>query len=312
MIKNGQIVRLRKLEDLVDESILVDIDGLLIDKYNDCVVSKKMLKSFESETRLVQIKEVFDISTFLSIDNVVFHTDWIENLPLEERRVSLKVDKEKKRFYKVIRYSDVNTITLSDGNIYEADEIDFDTLKFNVGDKVKLMDNVEIDKTYNGITLTKTLRFNIGTVREVDEDNTVLVDVVLKNGDTEGFWYGIDCLEMYVGNKEERQEIDGLSKCREMFEELDSRPLMFNKETYRYDIEHEDDVYVTIQLNQGKFDVALRRVKEKYGNVIWFESSDKVDGGLALTFEETKKLVKYLNEYINIMETALDIEKEQF
>ena len=312
MIKNGQIVRLRKLEDLVDESILVDIDGLLIDKYNDCVVSKKMLKSFESETRLVQIKEVFDVSTFLSIDNVVFHTGWIENLPLEEKRVSLKVDKEKKRFYKVIRYSDVNTITLSNGNTYEADEIDFDTLKFNVGDKVKLMDNVEIDKTYNGITLTKTLRFNIGTVREVDEDNTVLVDVVLKNGDTEGFWYGIDCLEMYVENKEERQEIDDLSKCREMFEELESRPLMFNKETYRYDIEHEDDVYVTIQLNQGEFDVALRRVKEKYGDVIWFESSDKVDGGLALTFEETKKLVKYLNEYINIMETALDIEKEQF
>lgn len=312
MIKNGQIVRLRKLEDLVDESILVDIDGLLIDKYNDCVVSKKMLKSFESETRLVQIKEVFDVSTFLSIDNVVFHTDWIENLPLEERRVSLKVDKEKKRFYKVIRYSDVNTITLSNGNTYEADEIDFDTLKFNVGDKVKLMDNVEIDKTYNGITLTKTLRFDIGTVTEVDEDNTVLADVVLKNGDTEGFWYGIDCLEMYVENKEERQEIDDLSKCREMFEELESRPLMFNKETYRYDIEHEDDVYVTIQLNQEKFDVALRRVKEKYGNVIWFESSDKVDGGLALTFEETKKLVKYLTDYVEVMEKALDIEERQF
>ena len=312
MIKNGQIVRLRKLEDLVDESILVDIDGLLIDKYNDCVVSKKMLKSFESETRLVQIKEVFDVSTFLSIDNVVFHTDWIENLPLEERRVSLKVDKEKKEFYKIIRYSDVNTITLSNGNIYEADEIDFDTLKFNVGDKVKLMDNVVIDKVYNGVTLTKELRFDIGTVKEVDEDNTVLVDAVLKNGDTEDFWYGIDCLEMYVENKEERQEIDDLSKCREMFEELESRPLMLNKETYRYDIEHEDDVYVTIQLNQGEFDVALRRVKEKYGDVIWFESSDKVDGGLALTFEETKKLVKYLNEYINIMETALDIEKEQF
>lgn len=312
MIKNGQIVRLRKLEDLVDESILVEIDGLLIDKYNDCVVSKKMLKSFESETRLVQIKEVFDVSTFLSIDNVVFHTDWIENLPLEERRVSLKVDKEKKEFYKIIRYSDVNTITLSDGNTYEADEIDFDTLKFNVGDKVKLMDNVEIDKTYNGITLTKTLRFDIGTVTEVDEDNTVLVDAVLKNGDTEDFWYGIDCLEMYVENKEERQEIDDLSKCREMFEELESRPLMFNKETYRYDIEHEDDVYVTIQLNQDEFDVALRRVKEKYGNVIWFESSDKVDGGLALTFEETKKLVKYLTDYVEVMEKALDIEKEQF
>lgn len=312
MIKNGQIVRLRKLEDLVDESILVEIDGLLIDKYNDCVVSKKMLKSFESETRLVQIKEVFDVGTFLSMDNVVFHTDWIENLPLEEKRVSLKVDKEKKRFYKVIRYSDVNTITLSNGYICEADEIDFDTLKFNVGDKVKLMDNVVIDKVYNGITLTKELRFNIGTVKEVDEDNTVLVDAVLKNGDTEDFWYGIDCLKMYVENKEERQEIDDLSKCREMFEELESRPLMFNKETYRYDIEHEDDVYVTIQLNQGEFDVALRRVKEKYGNVIWFESSDKVDGGLALTFEETKKLVKYLNEYINIMETALDIEERQF
>lgn len=312
MIKNGQIVRLRKLEDLVDESILVDIDGLLIDKYNDCVVSKKMLKSFESETRLVQIKEVFDVSTFLSIDNVVFHTDWIENLPLEEKRVSLKVDKEKKRFYKVIRYSDVNTITLSNGNTYEADEIDFDTLKFNIGDKVKLMYNVEIDKTYNGITLTKTLRFNIGTVKEVDEDNTVLVDVVLKNGDREAFWYGIDCLEMYVENKEERQEIDDLSKCREMFEELESRPLMFNKETYRYDIEHEDDVYVTIQLNQEKFDVALRRVKEKYGDVIWFESSDKVDGGLALTFEETKKLVKYLTDYVEIMEKALDIEERQF
>lgn len=312
MIKNGQIVRLRKLEDLVDESILVKIDGLLIDKYNDCVVSKKMLKSFESETRLVQIKEVFDVGTFLSMDNVVFHTDWIENLPLEEKRVSLKVDKEKKEFYKIIRYSDFNTITLSNGNIYEADEIDFDTLKFNVGDKVKLMDNVVIDKVYNGITLTKELRFDIGTVKEVDEDNTVLVAAVFKNGDTEDFWYGIDCLEKYEENKEERQEIDDLSKCREMFEELESRPLMFNKETYRYDIEHEDDVYVTIQLNQGEFDVALRRVKEKYGDVIWFESSDKVDGGLALTFEETKKLVKYLNEYINIMETALDIEKEQF
>ena len=184
MIKNGQIVRLRKLEDLVDESILVEIDGLLIDKYNDCIVSKKMLKCFESETRLVQIKEVFDVDTFLSMDNVVFHTDWIENLPLEEKRVSLKVDKEKKEFYKIIRYSDFNTITLSNGNIYEADEIDFDTLKFNVGDKVKLMDNVVIDKVYNGITLTKELRFNIGTVKEVDEDNTVLVDAVLKNGDT--------------------------------------------------------------------------------------------------------------------------------
>ena len=41
MIKNGQIVRLRKLEDLVDESILVEIDGLLIDKYNDCVCQRK-------------------------------------------------------------------------------------------------------------------------------------------------------------------------------------------------------------------------------------------------------------------------------
>lgn len=309
MIKNGQIVRLRKLEDLVDESILVEIDGLLIDKYNDCVVSKKMLKSFESETRLVQIKEVFDVDTFLSMDNVVFHTDWIENLPLEEKRVSLKVDKEKKEFYKIIRYSDFNTITLSNGNIYEADEIDFDTLKFNVGDKVKLKDGAKFEKKYNGVTLTKTLDFKVGTVKEVNEHNTVFVEVILNDGEIDKFWYGIDCLEKYEANS---QIINDLSECRKMFEELESRPLMFNKETYRYDIEHEDDVYVTIQLNQGEFDVALRRVKEKYGDVIWFESSDKVDGGLALTFEETKKLVKYLNEYINVMEKALDIEERLF
>ena len=212
MIKNGQIVRLRKLEDLVDESILVEIDGLLIDKYNDCVVSKKMLKSFESETRLVQIKEVFDVDTFLSMDNVVFHTDWIENLPLEEKRVSLKVDKEKKEFYKIIRYSDFNTITLSNGNIYEADEIDFDTLKFNVGDKVKLKDDAKFEKRYNGVTLTKTLDFKVGTVKEVNEHNTVFVEVILNDGEIDKFWYGIDCLEMYVENKEERKEIDDLSK----------------------------------------------------------------------------------------------------
>lgn len=309
MIKNGQIVRLRKLEDLVDESILVEIDGLLIDKYNDCVVSKKMLKSFESETRLVQIKEVFDVSTFLSIDNVVFHTDWIENLPLEEKRVSLKVDKEKKRFYKVIRYSDVNTITLSNGNTYEADEIDFDTLKFNVGDKVKLMDNVEIDKTYNGITLTKTLRFNIGTVREVDEDNTVLVDVVLKNGDTEDFWYGIDCLEKYEANS---QIINDLSECAKRFNELESNLLIFtDKGRYKHDSGYIRHIDVIVMPNQSEFARTLEAVKEDR-EVIWLENSDEIEGGLALTFEETKKLAKYLNDYIEVVEKALDIEERQF
>lgn len=41
MIKNGQIVRLRKLEDLVDESILVDIDGLLIDNIMTVLCQRK-------------------------------------------------------------------------------------------------------------------------------------------------------------------------------------------------------------------------------------------------------------------------------
>ena len=270
-----------------------------------------MKNVFESESRLIQIAEVFDGNTFLSEDNIVYQADWIERTPLEERRVSLKNDK-KKKFYEIVRFDDIYTITLNNGKTYHTDEIDFDTRMFNVGDKVKLKDDAKFEKKYNGVTLTKTLDFKVGTVKEVDDDNTVFVEVILNDGEIDKFWYGIDCLKMYVENKEERQEIDDLSKCREMFEELESRPLMFNKETYRYDIEHEDDVYVTIQLNQEKFDVALRRVKEKYGDVIWFESSDKVDGGLALTFEETKKLVKYLNEYINIMETALDIEKEQF
>ena len=312
MIKLGKVVRLRKLENLIKDGILTKMNDMLVDKYNECIISKKMKNVFESESRLIQIAEVFDGNTFLSEDNIVYQADWIERTPLEERRVSLKNDKEKKKFYEIVRFDDIYTITLNNGKTYHTDEIDFDTRMFNVGNKVKLKDDVKFEKEYNGVTLTKTLDFKVGTVKEVDEDNTVLVDAVFKNGDTEDFWYGIDCLEMYVENKEERQEIDDLSKCREMFEELESRPLMLNKETYRYDIEHEDDVYVTIQLNQGEFDVALRRVKEKYGDVIWFESSDKVDGGLALTFEETKKLVKYLNEYINIMETALDIEKEQF
>ena len=72
MIKNGQIVRLRKLEDLVDESILVEIDGLLIDKYNDCVVSKKMLKSFESET--LGFKAAKSYNTNAQMTNVLIMT----------------------------------------------------------------------------------------------------------------------------------------------------------------------------------------------------------------------------------------------
>ena len=212
MIKLGKVVRLRKLENLIEDGILTKMNDMLVDKYNECIITKRMRNVFESESRLIQIAEVFDGNTFLSEDNIVYQTDWIERTPLEERRVSLKNDKEKKKFYEIVRFDDIYTITLNNGKTYHTDEIDFDTRMFNVGNKVKLKDDVKFEKKYNEITLTKTLDFKVGTVKKTDDDNTVFVDVVLKNGDTEDFWYGIDCLEMYVENKEERKEIDDLSK----------------------------------------------------------------------------------------------------
>ena len=212
MIKVGKVVRLRKLENLIEDGILKEMNDMLIDKYNECIITKRMRNVFESESRLIQIAEVFDGNTFLSEDNIVYQADWIERTPLEERRVSLKNDKEKKKFYEIVRFDDIYTITLNNGKTYHTDEIDFDTRMFNVGDKVKLKDDVKFEKKYNGVTLTKTLDFKVGTVKEVDDDNTVFVEVILNDGEIEDFWYGIDCLEMYVENKEEGQEIDDLSK----------------------------------------------------------------------------------------------------
>ena len=63
--------------------------------------------------------------------------------------------------------------------------------------------------------------------------------------------------------------------------------------------------------NQSEFARTLEAVKEDR-EVIWLENSDEIEGGLALTFEETKKLAKYLNDYIEVVEKALDIEERQF
>lgn len=155
MIKLGKVVRLRKLENLIKYGILTKMNDMLVDKYNECIISKKMKNVFESESRLIQIAEVFDGNTFLSEDNIVYQADWIERTPLEGRRVSLKNDKEKKKFYEIVRFDDIYTITLNNGKTYHTDEIDFDTRMFNVGNKVKLKDDVKFEKKYNGVTLTK-------------------------------------------------------------------------------------------------------------------------------------------------------------
>ena len=38
MIKNGQIVRLRKLENLIKDGILTKMNDMLVDKYNECII----------------------------------------------------------------------------------------------------------------------------------------------------------------------------------------------------------------------------------------------------------------------------------
>ena len=96
MIKVGKVVRLRKLENLIEDGILTKMNDMLVDKYNECIITKRMRNVFESESRLIQIAEVFDENTFLSEDNIVYQTDWIERTPLEERRVSLKMTKRKR------------------------------------------------------------------------------------------------------------------------------------------------------------------------------------------------------------------------
>lgn len=309
MIKLGKVVRLRKLENLIEDGILTKMNDMLVDKYNECIISKKMKNVFESESRLIQIAEVFDGNTFLSEDNIVYQTDWIERTPLEERRVSLKNDKEKKKFYEIVRFDDIYTITLSNGRIYHTDEIDFDTRMFNVGDKVKLKDDVKFEKKYNGVTLTKTLDFKVGTVKEADDDNTVFVEVILNDGEIDKFWYGIDCLEKYEANS---QIINDLSECAKRFNELESNLLIFtDKDRYKHDSGYIRHIDVIVMPNQSEFARTLEAVKEDR-EVIWLENSDEIEGGLALTFEETKKLAKYLNDYIEVVEKALDIEERQF
>ena len=309
MIKVGKVVRLRKLENLIEDGILTKMNDMLVDKYNECIISKKMKNVFESESRLIQIAEVFDGNTFLSEDNIVYQTDWIERTPLEERRVSLKNDKEKKKFYEIVRFDDIYTITLNNGKTYHTDEIDFDTRMFNVGDKVKLKDDVKFEKKYNGVTLTKTLDFKVGTVKEVDDDNTVFVEVILNDGEIDKFWYGIDCLEKYEANS---QIINDLSECAKRFNELESNLLIFtDKDRYKYDSGYIRHIDVIVMPNQSEFARTLEAVKEDR-EVIWLENSDEIEGGLALTFEETKKLAKYLNDYIEVVEKALDIEERQF
>ena len=71
MIKVGKVVRLRKLENLIEDGILTKANDMLIDKYNECIITKRMRNVFESESRLIQIAEVFDGNTFLSEDNIV-------------------------------------------------------------------------------------------------------------------------------------------------------------------------------------------------------------------------------------------------
>ena len=309
MIKVGKVVRLRKLENLIEDGILTKMNDMLVDKYNECIISKKMKNVFESESRLIQIAEVFDGNTFLSEDNIVYQTDWIERTPLEERRVSLKNDKEKKKFYEIVRFDDIYTITLNNGKTYHTDEIDFDTRMFNVGDKVKLKDDAKFEKKYNGVTLTKTLDFKVGTVKEVDDDNTVFVEVILNDGEIDKFWYGIDCLEKYEANS---QIINDLSECAKRFNELESNLLIFtDKDRYKYDSGYIRHIDVIVTPNQSEFARTLEAVKEDR-EVIWLENSDEIEGGLALTFEETKKLAKYLNDYIEVVEKALDIEERQF
>lgn len=309
MIKVGKVVRLRKLENLIEDSILTKMNDMLVDKYNECIITKRMRNVFESESRLIQIAEVFDGNTFLSEDNIVYQADWIERTPLEERRVSLKNDKEKKKFYEIVRFDDIYTITLNNGKTYHTDEIDFDTRMFNVGNKVKLKDDVKFEKEYNGVTLTKTLDFKVGTVKEVDDDNTVFVEAILNDGEIDKFWYGIDCLEKYEANS---QIINDLSECAKRFNELDSNSLIFtDKDRYKHDSGYIRNIDVIVTPNQSEFARALEAVKEDR-EVIWLENSDEIEGGLELTFEETKKLAKYLNDYIEVVEKALDIEERQF
>ena len=309
MIKLGKVVRLRKLENLIKDGILTKMNDMLVDKYNECIISKKMKNVFESESRLIQIAEVFDGNTFLSEDNIVYQADWIERTPLEERRVSLKNDKEKKKFYEIVRFDDIYTITLNNGKTYHTDEIDFDTRMFNVGNKVKLKDDVKFEKKYNGVTLTKTLNFKVGTVKEVDDDNTVFVEVILNDGEIDKFWYGIDCLEKYEANS---QIINDLSECAKRFNELESNLLIFtDKDRYKHDSGYIRHIDVIVMPNQSELARTLEAVKEGR-EVIWLENSDEIEGGLALTFEETKKLAKYLNDYIEVVKKALDIEKRQF
>ena len=41
MIKLGKVVRLRKLENLIEDGILTKMNDMLVDKYNECIISKK-------------------------------------------------------------------------------------------------------------------------------------------------------------------------------------------------------------------------------------------------------------------------------
>lgn len=290
MFKERTVLRLRKLDDLINKGIIDKIGDLLIDRNNECYITSDIVKRFNSEDRLVQIKsKACRINnSFLSEDDITYYEDWFEEYPIEGRYVCLKKS-EDNNFYKVMECQDLYTIILENGCIYNTKDIDFDTKKFNKGDKIKLKDNAKINNVYNGVTLFKNIMFNTGTVIECDFDNTVLVET-----DEGKYWYGIDCIEKYEDDK----------KNEKTFNKLNDNPLKIVKKRYYFG---DEETTIKIIPNQRTLKLAIKRSKE-IGDIVWFDNADKVEHGFALNINETKQLIEYLTKLVNVIENSIEDE----
>lgn len=290
MFNEGNVLRLRKMEDLIKEGIIDKIGDLLIDRDNECYITSDMVKRFNSEDRLVQIKSKIcsGNNSFLSKDGIIYYEDWFEERPIEGRYVCLKKS-EDNNFYKAMECPDLDTIILENGYIYNTKDIDFDTRKFNKGEKVKLKDDAKINNVYNGVSLFKNIMFNIGTVIECDYDNTVFVDT-----DNGKYWYGIDCIEKYEDDK----------KNEKTFNKLNDNPLKIVKKRYYFG---DEETTIKIIPNQPTLKLAIKRSKE-IGDIVWFDNADKVEHGFTLNINETKQLIEYLTKLVNVIENSIEDE----
>ena len=295
----GQVVRLRKLEKLVEDGVITNTSDLFLDRKNECFISKKMKENFDSETRLVKIKENIGTKAILSEDDVVYYKDWFEPIASRDRYVYLKND-EHKHVYKIEKFIDIHTVVLDNGNSYDVKNIDFDAHKFKVGDKVKLKDDILFNVKYNGVTLSKYMKFDIGIVDEVDDDNTVSLTT---NIEDVNYWYGIDCLEKCEKTTEETRKFERNEK---IFKELESNPIKIVKVRDMFD---KTEVRIKIEPNQSELRYAIDRAKNN-GEIVWFDNSQKIKSGMALTLDETKQLIEYLTKLVNVIEDSIADECE--